>query len=268
MMPVAVAGQQKTGVQIALMREAGLIAWEAHQAAASLVNPGVTTAEIDAAVEGVILSHKAEPLFKGHRVPGAAPFPASTCISINEQIVHGIPGSRKLKEGDIVTVDIGVRYQGWCADTAVTRPVGKVTAEVEKLLHTCEGALRLGIKKLRPNIRWANVARAMETYVKGEGLCVIEELCGHGIGQQMWEPPQIPNYFSPFGGDFKLDPGLVLAIEPMVALGTKAARIMPDGWTYVTADGKAAAHFEHTIAITEDGITVLTAGPDNTGWAL
>jgi methionyl aminopeptidase len=259
---------RKTPAQIALMRKAGLVVWEAHRAAASLVGAGVTTAEIDAVVDRVISQHKAEPLFKGHRTPGAAPFPAATCVSVNNEIVHGIPGPRKLKDGDIVTVDIGARYEGWCADAAVTWPVGVIAPEIKLLLEVCEGALRLAIRKMRPGIRWSKVAHGMEAYVKNAGLYVVEDLCGHGIGQQMWEWPQIPNYFSNAGSDFKLEPGLVLAVEPMVALGTKGLKIMPDGWTYVTADGKAAAHFEHTIALTDDEVKVLTAGPENTGWGL
>jgi methionyl aminopeptidase len=260
--------EKKTPAQLALMRKAGLIVYEAHQAARSLIKPGTTTAEIDAIVEKVIRGHNADPLFKGHRVPGVVPFPACACVSVNEEIVHGIPGPRALKDGDIVSVDIGVRYQGWCGDAAVTWPVGEISAEARKLLDICEGTLRLAIKKMKANIVWNKVARVMESNVKNAGFAVVEDLCGHGIGQQMWESPQVPNYFSPLSGDFKLQAGMVVAIEPMVAIGTKNLKVLDDGWTYVTADSSLAAHFEHTIAITEDGVQVMTAGPDGKAWAI
>jgi methionyl aminopeptidase len=253
----------KTPAQIELMRTAGSIVREAHEAAAAVVGPGVTTAEIDAVVDDVIASHGAEQLFKGQRVPGTDPFPAATCVSVNQEIVHGIPGPRKLRGGDIVSIDIGVRYEGWCADAAVTHPVGEVAPKLRKLVAATEGALRIALETLRPNIRWSEVAKPMEEHVRLAGFHVIESLCGHGIGRQMWEAPQVPNYFSP-SNDFELTPGLVLAIEPMVALGTTALRLMPDGWTIETADGRPAAHFEHTVAITDDGVSVLTTGRN--GW--
>jgi methionyl aminopeptidase len=248
----------KTPAQIDLMRTAGSIVREAHEAAAAAIGPGVTTAEIDAVVDEVITSRGGEQLFKGQRAPGADPFPAATCVSVNQEIVHGIPGPRKLRDGDIVSVDVGVRYQGWCADAAVTWPVGKIAPKLRKLLEATEGALGVALETLRPHLRWSEVAKPMEEHVKLAGFHVIESLCGHGIGRQMWEAPQVPNYFSP-GYDFELKPGLVLAIEPMVALGSTALRVMPDGWTIETADGRPAAHFEHTVAITENGVSVLTS---------
>jgi len=260
--------EKKTPAQLALMRKAGLVVWEAHQAAASLIKPGTTTFQLDAVVEKVIKDHKAIPLFKGHRVPGAPPFPACTCVSVNEEIVHGIPGNREIKEGDVVSVDIGVRYEGWCGDAAVTWPVGEINEQARKLLDICEGTLRLAIQKMKPNIIWNKVSKVMEMNVKNAGLKVIEDLCGHGIGQEMWMSPQVPNYFSPISGDFKLQPGMVVAIEPMVAVGTKELRVLDDKWTYVTADHSLAAHFEHTIAVTEDGVQVLTCGPEGQGWAM
>jgi methionyl aminopeptidase len=256
----------KTPAQIELMRTAGSIVREAHEAAAAVVDARVTTAEIDAVVDDVISSHGGEQLFKGQRGPGTDPFPAATCVSVNQEIVHGIPGPRKLREGDIVSIDVGVRYEGWCADAAVTWPVGEVAPELRQLIEATEGALRIAIRTLRPNIRWSEVAKPMEAHVRHAGFHVIENLCGHGIGRQMWEAPQVPNYFSP-SSDFELTPGLVLAIEPMVALGTKALRLMPDGWTIETADGRPAAHFEHTVAITDEGVSVLTAGRNGFGWA-
>ena len=256
----------KTPPQIELMRTAGTIVREAHEAAAAVVGAGVTTAEIDAVVDDVITSRGGEQLFKGQRGPGTDPFPAATCVSVNQEIVHGIPGPRKLCGGDIVSIDVGVRYEGWCADAAVTWPVGKVAPRLRELVEATEGALRVALETLRPNIRWSEVAKEMEEHVRLAGFHVVESLCGHGIGRHMWEAPQVPNYFSP-ARDFELTPGLVLAIEPMVALGSTALRLMPDGWTIETADGRPAAHFEHTVAITEDGVSVLTAGRNGFGWA-
>lgn len=256
----------KTREQMELMRQAGLIVWEAHQAAARRIEPGVTTAEIDRVVEQVIVGHNAIPLFKG--VPGVVPFPAATCISVDEEIVHGIPGPRQLREGEVVSVDIGVRLDGWCADAAVTHPVGPISAAARQLLEVTEGTLRLAIRNMSPKRRWSQVARIMEKHVESAGMHVIRDLAGHGIGRQMWERPSVPNYASGNINDFKLRPGMVLAVEPMVATGTHEIRAMPDHWTYVAADGSLAAHFEHTIAITEDGPWVLTAGPDNRAWAL
>ncbi|HVT60195.1 MAG TPA: type I methionyl aminopeptidase [Thermoanaerobaculia bacterium] len=256
----------KTREQMELMRQAGLIVWEAHREAAKRIEPGVTTAEINEVVDSVIARNGAIALFKG--VPGAVPFPAATCISINEEIVHGIPGPRKLREGQIVSVDIGVRLDGWCADAATTHAVGAITPEAQKLLEITEGTLRLAIRNIAPKKRWAQVARVMERYVVNAGFHVIRDLAGHGIGRAMWERPSVPNYASGNTNDFKLRPGMVLAVEPMVTTGTHEIRGMPDHWTYVTADGGLAAHFEHTIAITEHGPWVLTSGPDNQAWAL
>jgi methionyl aminopeptidase len=260
------SGTLKTEAQIGKMRQAGLLVWQAHQEAAKLIQPGVTTREIDAAVEKTIVENGGVPLFKG--VPGRVPFPAATCISINSEVVHGIPGSRKLEEGEIVSIDIGVRLDGWCGDAATTYPVGAVGPELRKLLEINEGALRLAIREMRPKIRWSQVARAMERYVQKAGFHVIEELLGHGIGTELWEKPQVPNLPSGKTSDFKLRPGMVLAVEPMIAIGTPDVKIMPDHWTYETTDGTAAAHFEHTIAITEDGLRILTASPEGTGWGI
>jgi methionyl aminopeptidase len=256
----------KTREQIEKMRRAGLIVWEAHQEAMKRIEPGVTTQEIDQVVEKVITGHDAIALFKG--VPGVVPFPAATCISINEEIVHGIPGPRKLREGEIVSIDIGVKLDGWCADAAVTHPVGAIAPAARKLLDVTEETLRLAIRNISPKKRWLQVSRLMEKHVQGSGFHVIRDLAGHGIGRQLWERPSVPNFASGVVADFKLRPGMVLAIEPMVTAGTHEIRAMPDHWTYVTADRSLAAHFEHTVAITENGLRVLTAGPDNQGWAL
>jgi methionyl aminopeptidase len=259
----------KSDRDIAQMRRAGLLVWQAHQVAAELVRPGVTTAEIDAATEKFILEHKAIPLFKG--VQGEVPFPASTCISVNEQIVHGIPGSRQLKEGDIVSVDIGCKVNGWCGDAAVTHAVGKIDARKQRLLDVTEGALRLAIELIPKYKMWSQIAKEMERYVRRAGFSVVEGLVGHGIGREMWEEPQVPNYYTlqyEALGDFELKPGLVIAVEPMVNMGRAPHKTLADRWTIVTQDGQPSAHFEHTIAITKQGPQVLTAGPSGQGWAM
>jgi methionyl aminopeptidase len=250
--------------EIALMRQAGLVVWGAHQRAAALVKPGVTTAEIDAVVEAYFAECGATPLFKG--VPGKVPFPAVTCISVNEEVVHGIPGPRKLIEGDIVSIDTGCRLNGWCGDSAITHPVGQVDPDVQRLLDVTKRTLEIAIEQMAVKQWWRDVAREMEACVKDAGFHVVESFVGHGIGREMHEEPQVPNFASPQlrrSGDFELRPGLVIAVEPMVNMGTKRVKGMPDHWTQVTADGRPSAHFEHTIAMTKNGPVPLTASPDD-----
>jgi methionyl aminopeptidase len=262
----------KSEKEIALMRKAGLLAWEAHQIAASMVRPGVTTGEINAAIERYFAEQKAIPLFKG--VPsntGNVPFPAAACISVNEQLVHGIPGPRVLKEGDVVSIDLGCKLNGWCSDAAATHPVGKVSPKVQRLLDVTEGTLRLAIELIPQKKRWSEVARELEAYVKAAGFAVVEGLVGHGIGRSMHEDPQVPNYVNltyEALGDFPLKPGLVIAVEPMVTMSSKKLKTLNDHWTIVAADGHPTAHFEHTLAITRHGVEVLTAGPHGEGWAM
>ena len=247
------------------MREAGLVVWNAHQIAAALVRPGITTAEIDAAIERYFAERQAVPLFKG--VPGKVPFPAVTCISVNEEVVHGIPGPRKLVEGDVVSIDTGCRLNGWCGDAAITHPVGNVEPEIMRLLAVTKGTLDLAIREMAVKKMWSEVAKEMEAYVKDAGFFVVENFVGHGIGREMHEEPQVPNFVSNQlrrSGDFELRPGLVIAVEPMVNAGTKRVKGMPNHWTQVTGDGKPSAHFEHTIAMTQDGPVALTAAPDAT----
>jgi len=249
--------------EIALLRKAGLVVWEAHQLAASMVRPGVTTAEIDAAVEEFFRQRKAQPLFKG--VPGPIPFPAVTCMSINEEVVHGIPSDRVLKEGDILSIDTGCRLNGWCGDAAVTHPVGQIAPEIRRLVDVTREVLDLAIEQMGCCRRWSEVAVQMEAYVKRHGFSVVERFVGHGIGRKMHEAPQVPNFVSKQlrqSGDFELVPGLVIAIEPMVNLGSKHIRTRPDRWTQATVDGRASAHFEHTVALRESGPYVLTGGPE------
>lgn len=244
------------------MREAGLVVWHAHRLVESLLAPGVTTAELDAAVERFFAEQSAVPLFKG--VPGKVPFPAVTCVSINEEVVHGIPGPRKLIEGDIVSIDTGCKLNGWCGDAALTHAIGRVAPRVEQLLAVTREVLDLATALMGQRTYWSEVAAEMETFVKDRGFTVVEAFVGHGIGRQMHEDPQVPNFVSDQlrrGGDFRLQPGLVIAVEPMVNMGTKKVRVRRDHWTQATADGKPSAHFEHTIAVTESGPYVLTAGP-------
>ena len=249
--------------EISKMRAAGLLVWEAHQRVAGLVAPGVTTGELDAVVDELFAQRDAKPLFKG--VPGPVSFPAATCISINEEVVHGIPGDRKLQSGDIVSIDTGCRLNGWCGDAAVTHLVGEVRSEVRQLLETTQGVLELAISLIGVKSKWSEVAREMQDYVEAANLTVIEKFVGHGIGREMHELPQVPNFDDPQlweTGDFELRPGLVLAIEPMVSTGDKDVKVRDDHWTQVTSDGGFSAHCEHTVAITRDGPRILTAAPD------
>lgn len=256
----------KTGKEILRMREAGLVLWDVHRTADKLIKEGITTGEINEAVEDRILSLGAIPLFKG--VPGEVPFPASACISVNEEVVHGIPSDRKLVSGDIVSIDIGVKYKGWCADSAVTLPVGNISEEKKELLATTEDSLRLAISMLKPKISWNTIAVNMQKTVEARGYSIVRELVGHGIGREMWEDPQIPNYYVKNKNTFEISKGLTLAIEPMLNMGGKEIITRKDHWTIVTADGKPSAHFEHTVAVTEKGPFVLTCGPKGEGWAM
>ncbi len=246
------------------MRKAGLLVWEAHQVAAKLVRPGATTGEIDAAVEQFFNAKGATPLFKG--VPGKVPFPAVTCISVNDEVVHGIPGKRVLREGDVISIDTGCRFEGWCGDAAVTHPVGRIDPEVQRLLDVTSGVLDLAIDLIGKKQRWSEVAAEMGKFVRNAGFSVVESFVGHGIGREMHEDPQVPNFVSAQlrrNGDFSLEPGLVIAVEPMVNMGTKHVKSLPDYWTQATQDARPSAHFEHTIAVTEKGPWVLTGPPEN-----
>lgn len=250
--------------EISLMRQAGLMVWKGHQEAAKLVKPGATTQVIDDAIASVFAAVDAEPLFLGY--PGKTPFPAVTCISVNEEIVHGIPGPRQLVEGDIVSIDTGCRLNGWCGDAAITWPVGTISAERQKLLDITSGVLDLAIELMEQKSMWSEVAKEMESYVRDAGFSVVEEFVGHAIGREMHESPQVPNYYDPErlkgDGDFPLRPGVVLAIEPMVNIGTKSTEVLDDHWTVVTKDRQPSAHFEHTVALTSSGARRLTAAPE------
>jgi methionyl aminopeptidase len=252
----------KSPREIGLMRDAGRLVARALQTTRDMARPGVSTGEIDAAVAALFAEAGATPLFRG--VPsstrGKPPFPAVVCASVNEQIVHGIPNRKPLQNGDIVSIDTGCRLHGWCGDSATTLAIGPISAEAQKLLDVTRETLELAIRAMSRAQTWSQVATLMEQYVRKQGMAVIERFVGHGIGQDMHEEPQVPNFVSKAlrKQDIRLEPGLVLAIEPMVALGTKEIRTLDDGWTVETKDRRLAAHFEHTVAITVDGPVVLT----------
>ncbi len=245
------------------MRKAGQIVAEALAAMTEHVAPGVTTAELDAIATEVIARHGAIPSFRGVPAnrPGVPDFPASITACINEEIVHGIPGPRRLREGDIVSLDVGAIYQGYHGDAAVTVPVGQVNGEVEHLLEVTKAALYAGIEQARPGHRLWDVIRAIQATVESNGYSVIREYQGHGIGQSMHEPPSVPNFLG-YGGprprNLRLRPGMTMALEPMVTAGDWHTEVLPDGWTVVTADRSLSAHFEHTIVVMENGPEILT----------
>jgi methionyl aminopeptidase len=260
--------QLRSAREIAAMRQAGLVVWSAFEAIKPLVRPGVSTAEIDAVARDIFAKNNAQPLFLNfpNSSEGGPPFPAVTCISINEEVVHGIPNSRrKLAVGDIVSIDTGCKVNGWCGDAAFTFPVGNIDPMKQKLLAVTRGVLLLAIDLMGKKTRWNEVASEMEKFVRNHRFSVVEDFVGHGIGREMHEEPQVPNFVqrrAPRSADFRLEEGLVIAVEPMVNVGTKAVKTMPDYWTQVTRDAKPSAHFEHTIAITANGPQVLTAGPN------
>jgi methionyl aminopeptidase len=246
------------------MRAAGRLVHGVLNRVQELAVPGVTTGELNAEAERLIADAGGLALFKGVTNPQAKfPFPAALCTSVNEELVHGVPGERRLKEGDVLSVDCGVRLAGYCGDSARTLPIGSVSPEARRLLDVTAGALELAVREIRPRRKWSSVARAMQAYVEGEGLHVVRDFVGHGIGREMHEEPKVPNYWNDKQGlsDFELVPRMVLAVEPMVNLGTYRVTYGDDaGWVVVTRDRSYAAHFEHTIAVTEAGSDVLTDG--------
>jgi len=256
-----VAIKLKTPEQIERMRQAGRIVRRVLEHLEGMIRPGVTTEELDVESERITLESGAECLFKG--VPGhAGPFPASICASLNEQVVHGIPGPRRIEDGDIVSIDFGVRLDGWCGDAATSYLVGGVSEEKRHLAEVTRNSLILAVEMIKPGEKWSRIAGAMQGYVETEGLSVVREFVGHGIGREMHEDPKVPNFVSRelLSRDIVLAEGMVLAIEPMVNLGSPAVEYAPDGWTVLTRDGRPSAHFEHTVAVTATGATVLTDG--------
>jgi methionyl aminopeptidase len=253
----------KTPAEIKVMREAGHINASVLAAVKERLQPGVTTADLNAAAEDVLKSHGCISPFKGY---GRPPFPASVTISINDELVHGIPHpKRKLKEGDIVSVDCGTIFNGFVADSAFTAGVGKISPEAAQLLEVTEGALYEGISKMRKGNRTGDISAAIQQYVESRGFFVTREYTGHGVGRQMHEGPQVPNY-GHAGSGMILRPNMTIALEPMVLIGTNETRVLPDQWTVVSADGSLTAHFEHSVAVTEGDpliLTVLQTTADN-----
>jgi methionyl aminopeptidase len=254
----------KTRREIELMRTAGKLAHDILQKMAERVRPGVSTKELDNLAEEELYKANAVGLSKNYPTYKAGEgFPASTCISINEEVVHGIPSlERKLKEGDLVTLDITPRLNGYCADTAITVAVGEVKPEVRKLIDVTKETLGIALQHIQPGKKWSDVARLMQYNVEKNGFSVVREFVGHGVGHSIHEDPKVPNFVTPeqLRSDFKLRPGMTLAVEPMVVAGRRDVQLLEDGWTVITEDHRPAAHFEHTIAVTENGIDVLTDG--------
>lgn len=246
----------KSAAELEYMREAGRIVAETHRLLRQAIKPGVTTAELDRLAEEYIRSQGAVPSFKGYNQ-----FPASICASVNDELVHGIPGPRVLNEGDIISIDIGAQYQGYHGDSAWTYPVGEISGEHKRLLEVTEASLMEGLRHVKAGVRLYTVSHAIQRVIEEAGMSVVREYVGHGIGARLHEEPQIPNYGIPDRGP-RLKPGMTLAIEPMVILGERFVRTLEDNWTVVTVDGTWCAHFEHTVAVTEDGCEILTVVRD------
>jgi methionyl aminopeptidase len=246
----------KSKKELELMREAGRVNQLALATVREMIRPGITTGELDAVAEELIRKHGGQPVFKGY--PGPYPYPATLCISINEELVHGIPGKRKLKTGDIVSVDCGTLLEGFVGDSAFTVGVGEISHTAQRLLQVTEQSLYEGIKMMRAGNHTGDVSAAIQKYVESQGFYVTREYTGHGVGRKMHEGPQVPNYGTP-GHGILLRPGITIALEPMVLVGTPRTRVLPDQWTVVSEDGSLTAHFEHSVAITEGEPLILTA---------
>lgn len=242
----------KTKEEIEIMAEGGKILATVLNEVSEMVRPGITTLELDRAAEALILSKGAKPGFKGYDG-----FPYSLCASVNENIVHGIPSKYVLKDGDLLKLDLGVLYKGYNSDMAITVPVGKVSFEAKRLLNVTKKSLRLGIKKVRQGNTVGDLGNTIQRFVEDQGFGVVRDLCGHGIGKELHEDPKIPN-FGKRGGAEKLVEGMVICIEPMVTMGDYNLKKAEDGYGYATKDGSLSAHFEHTMAVTKDGVRVLT----------
>lgn len=247
----------KSPEEIAVMRQASRIVAEVLDALEAAVRPGITTDELDRIAEQLTLKKGATPAFKGYK-PGDVVYPKSLCVAVNNEIVHGIPSSRKLKEGDIVGLDYGVVYNGFYGDSARTVPVGEIPESTRRLLRITREALYAGIGQARVGNRISDIAMAVQNTAESAGFSVVTELCGHGIGRRLHEDPQVPNYFRRGMPNPRLVEGMAIAIEPMVNEGRPEVAILSDGWTAVTADGKLSAHFEHSVAITSNGPMILS----------
>lgn len=247
------AGLIKSKEEISIMREAGRRLAVVREQLVGMVRPGLSTEDLDRAAREAIQAGGDEPAFLGYRG-----YPATICASINEEVVHGIPSPRRrLKEGDVLSVDMGLIHRGLYADTAVSVAVGRVDPDLEHLIEVTRRALEVGIEAAKPGCRVGDISSAIETWVTSQGLQVVREYTGHGIGREMHQEPMVPNY-GPAGKGLRLREGMTLALEPMVNLGTWSTEVLDDDWTVVTADRRPSAHFEHTIALTQDGATILT----------
>jgi methionyl aminopeptidase len=242
----------KSPAEIEKMRAANQVVARILEELAAMVAPGVSTADLDAAAEAKVRAAGAEPAFKGYRG-----YPATLCASVNEQVIHGIPSKTPMKSGDIVSLDMGVKLNGYYGDSAVTVPVGTVGEDVTRLLRVTQEALEQGIAQVRVGGRISDIGHAIQAHVESHGFSVVREFVGHGIGASLHEEPQIANYGEPGRGP-RLAEGMTLAIEPMVNMGKAAVKVLSDGWTAVTKDGSLSAHFEHTVAVTKDGYEILT----------
>ncbi|QYR22199.1 type I methionyl aminopeptidase [Paenibacillus sp. sptzw28] len=249
----------KSEAELRYMKEAGRIVAETHRLLKQSIRPGITTKELDEIAETYIRSQGATPSFKGYNQ-----FPASICASVNEELVHGIPGSRKLNDGDIISIDIGAQYEGYHGDSAWTYGVGQISEETNRLLEVTEQSLYAGLALVKPDVRLFTISHAIQQVIEAAGFSVVREYVGHGIGASLHEEPQIPNYGVPDRGP-RLKPGMVLAIEPMVNIGERYVRTLEDNWTVVTEDGSWCAHFEHTVAVTPDGCEILTLPREQAG---
>lgn len=243
----------KSSKEIEYMREAGKIVAYTHEVLREAIKPGITTQELDEIAEKEIRKHHAIPAFKGYHG-----FPASICASINEEVVHGIPGLKTLRNGDIISIDIGAVYNGYYGDAAKTHPVGEVAEEALKLIEVTRQSFYEGLQFCREGSRLSDISHAVQSHVEHHGFSVVRDFVGHGIGQNMHEDPQIPNFGNPGKGP-RLTEGMVLAIEPMVNMGTYKVKTLQDNWTVVTLDNKMSAHYEHTVAITKDDPIILTS---------
>jgi methionyl aminopeptidase len=258
-MPIVIKSRR----EIELMRVAGRLGREILEKMAGAARAGVSTAELDELARRELEQAGARALSKNYPSYRAGEgFPGHTCISVNDEVVHGIPGPRTLKSGDIVTLDLALSLNGFCADTALTIPIGEVSADARRLLEVTRQTLEMAIGHIKPGKRWSDVARLMQYHVETHGFSVVREFVGHGIGRTMHEDPKVPNFVTAeqLRGDFRLRPGMTLAVEPMVVMGRRDVDMLSDGWTVVTHDHSPAAHFEHTVAVTEEGADVLTDG--------
>jgi len=255
--------RRKSKAEIEQMRAAGRVVHKVHQHMREICKPGITTRELDEAAYELYTAEGAKGLFKNYPTyrPGEG-FPANLCISVNEVVVHGIADDRVVEDGDLVGLDCGVELNGWCGDSAQTIPVGNVSPEAQRLCDVTQRVLEIAIENVRPGRLWSQVARLMQNYAQEQGMGVVRQFVGHGIGQKMHEDPQVPNFVNRdlLQNDIRLTEGMVLAIEPMCNLGTEKVRTLEDNWTVVTEDGKLSAHYEHTVAVTADGADVLTDG--------